>query len=135
MSPPANRSFASVVAVGVVCAFLIALPRAGRAEPGKPSSRNGSTATQADDSDHPKDSILDKKPADAAVASKKAETAGTNAGPPFWEKWQFWAVAGGVVAAGVLALVAIPKIVHQVNGGDVRPCNPTFQTRCFGEGH
>jgi hypothetical protein len=131
MVPHANRTFASVVAVGVVCAFLIALPRAARADVGDPSSRSGSTATQSDDSDHPKDSILDKKPADAAVASQKAEA---NAGPPFWQKWQFWAVAGGVVAAGVLALVAIPKIVHQVNGGDVRPCNPTFQTRCFGEG-
>ena len=31
-------------------------------------------------------------------------------GPRFWEKWQFWAVAGGVGGGGVLALVAIPRL-------------------------
>jgi hypothetical protein len=134
MAPHGNRTFGSVVAVGVICAFLVALPRSARADIGdEPAKTDTPSSAQVEDTDRPKDSILDKKPADAAVASKKAETA--PAGPPFWEKWQFWAVVGGVAAAAVIGLVAIPKIAHQVNGGDVRPCNPMFQGRCFGEGH
>jgi hypothetical protein len=101
-----------------------------RADLGDEPSKSD-TAGQGDDSEKPKDSILDKKPADAAVASKKAQAAG----PPFYENWKFWAVAGGVlVLAGLTLFVVAPAIAHQANGGDVRPCNSTF-VACFGEGH
>lgn len=132
MAPHGNRTRGSVVAVGVICAFLVAIPRVARADiEDAPSKTDAPSSAQVEDTDRPKDSILDKKPADAAVASKKAEAP---AGPPFWEKWQFWAVAGGIVAAGVIAVIAVPKIAHQINGGDVRPCAMMFQNRCFGEG-
>jgi hypothetical protein len=119
----------SVVAVGVVFAMMMALPRFARAaDLGEEPSKSDSSSAQGEDNEKPKDSILDKKPADAAVASKKSEVAG----PPFYENWKFWAVAGGVVAAGIIGLLVIPSIAHQVNGGDVRPCNMTF-VGCFGE--
>jgi hypothetical protein len=117
-----------VAVAGLLCAFVVALPRAARADLGDEPSKSDSPSAQVEDTDRPKDSILDKKPADAAVASKKAET---NSGPPIYEKWQFWAVVGGVVVGAVAAIIVGQKIAHQVNGGDVRPCNPTF-VKCFG---
>ena len=125
---PSKKIPGSVVAVGVVFAMMMALPRFARAaDLGDEPSKSDSAAAQGEDNEKPKDSILDKKPADAAVASKKAES-----GPPFYENWKFWAIAGGVVAAGLVAIFVVPSIAHQVNGGDVRPCNMTF-VGCFGE--
>jgi hypothetical protein len=118
-----------VVAVGVVVTMMMALPRFARAaDLGDEPSKSDTPAAQGDDNEKPKDSILDKKPADAAVASKKAEASG----PPFYENWKFWAIAGGVVAVALIGIFTIPAIGHQVNGGDVRPCNSTF-VGCFGE--
>ena len=126
---PSKKIPGSVVAVGVVFAMMMALPRFARAaDLGDEPSKSDSPSAQGEDNEKPKDSILDKKPADAAVANKKAEAAG----PPIWENWKFWAIAGGVVAAGLVAIFVVPSIAHQVNGGDVRPCNMTF-VGCFGE--
>ena len=57
-----------------------------------PSRPRGAEPGQVnDDGDKPKDpSLLDKKPADAAVP----EAAGPASGPPFYEKWQFWVHRG-----------------------------------------
>jgi hypothetical protein len=95
-----------------------------------PSSKSSSDVGQADDADKPKDpSLLDKKPADAAVAKQKAVDT-----TPMYEKWQFWAIVG-VAIVGVGALIwGGSALYHQLNGGDVRPCNADFQG-CFGEGH
>jgi hypothetical protein len=120
--------------VGLVLALvtMTALPRLARADLGDEPSKSGSSAQgQGEDTEKPKDSILDKKPADAAVASKNAQSGPT---VNWYENWKFWAVAGGVVVlAAVTAFVVVPAIGHQVNGGDVRPCNSMF-VGCFGEG-
>ena len=85
--------------------------------------------TQAEDTDTAKDkSLLSKQPADEAVAKKgEADNAA------FYEKWQFWAITGGVVVGIVGLVLAGRAISHQMNGGDVRPCNMAF-IGCFGEG-
>ena len=54
-------------------------------------------------------------------------------GPPFYEKWQFWVLAGVVAVAVVgLAWGAI-ALSNNLSGGEVRPCNMQF-VGCFGEG-
>jgi hypothetical protein len=137
MVPIRKRVFGSVVVAALLVAVsLVSIPRGAFAadvdeEPGAKSSGKSDIADQAEDKDRPKDpSLLDKNAADAAVAKKKQE----DAGPPFYEKWQFWAITGGVVVAIVAAAIVVPKISHQVNGGDVRPCNPMF-VQCVGAGH
>ena len=124
---------------GIVVALVVTLPLASlrgvaHADLGdEPSSKSSSSsAAQADDADKPKDpSLLDKTPADAAVAQKAAPPPG----PPFYAKWQFWAIAGAVVVGAAVLLIGGIAVAHQVQGGDVRPCNMDFQMRCFGEGH
>jgi hypothetical protein len=121
---------AGIVIALVVTLPLVGLPRVAHADIGDEPSSKSATADQAEDSDKPKDpSLLDKKPADAAVQQKQAPV-----GPPFYEKWQFWAVAGAVVVGGLLLFFGGRALYHTMNGGDVRPCNPTFMDRCFGEG-
>jgi hypothetical protein len=86
-------------------------------------------APQADDTDKPKDkSLLEKQPADAAVAKKNQAD-----DEAFYEKWQFWAVTGAIAVGAVLAVFGGIKLYHSLNGGDVRPCNPMF-IGCFGQG-
>ena len=126
------------LSAGIAIALVVTLPLLGlrglaHADLGdEPSSKSSSSdgINQADDSDKPKDpSLLDKKPADAAVAQKQAPV-----GPPFYEKWQFWAIAGAVVVGAIALIWGGEALAHQLNGGDVRACNMTFQG-CFGEGH
>ncbi len=86
--------------------------------------------TQEEDVDKPKDkSLLSKQPADEAVAKKgEADNAA------FYEKWQFWAVAGGVAVVAVAGIFGGLALYHSLNGGDVRPCSPSF-IQCYGQGH
>ena len=114
----------------VVTLSVVGLPRVAHADLGDEPSSKSSTADQVEDNDKPKDpSLLDKKPADAAVAQKQQP-----AGPPIYTKWQFWAIAGAVVVGAVILVLGGRALYHTINGGDVRPCNPTFMDRCFGEG-
>ncbi len=87
------------------------------------------TARQADDIDRPRDkSLLAPKPADEAVAQKaRADKTA------FYEKWQFWAITGGIVVGAAAAIWGGLTLYHSLNGGDVRPCNQTF-LGCFGQG-
>jgi hypothetical protein len=118
-----------VIVVGLLTVLMVGLPRVGfAADVGEESSKP--EASQAEDSDRPKDSILDKKPADDAVAAKKAQQPPKT---PFYEKWQFWALAGGIVVGGIAAILIGQQIAHQMAGGDARPCNPNFIT-CAGDG-
>jgi len=125
------------VRAGIVIALVVTLPLVGlrgvaHADLGdEPSSKSSSSAEPGqvnDDGDKPKDpSLLDKKPADAAV-QKQAPV-----GPPFYEKWQFWVLAGVVAIAAVGLIWGGIALSNNIGGGDVRPCNPQF-IGCFGEG-
>ena len=96
----------------------------------EPSSK--STSDQVEDTDKPKDPVAAGQ--EARRRGARAAEAGAG-GPPFYEKWQFWAVAGAVVVGAVLLVLGGQALYHTINGGDVRPCNVDFQGRCFGEGH
>jgi hypothetical protein len=125
--------------VGIVVALVVSLPLVGLRgvahadlgdEPSsKPSSSSSGDINQVEDNDKPKD-LLAKKPADAALQQKQQEAAG----PPFYEKWQFWAIAGAALVGLVALIWGGQALSHQINGGDVRPCNMDFMGRCFGEG-
>ena len=122
---------AGIVIALVVTLPLVGLPRVAHADIGDEPSSKSATADQAEDGDKPKDpSLLDKKPADAAVAQQQQAAIG----PPFYEKWQFWAIAGAVVVGAIVLVWGGSALYHTINGGDVRPCNVDFKDRCFGEG-
>jgi hypothetical protein len=130
MAPFRTRNLGSGIVVGLLTVLMVGLPRVAWAdlgdEPSKPE------ASQSDDKDRPKDSILDKKPADEAVAAKKAQEAPKK---PFYEKWQFWALTGGIIVGGIAAILTAQKIAHQMAGGDARPCNTMAFITCTGDGH
>lgn len=131
LAPFRKWTLSAGIAIALVVTLpLVAIPRAAHADLGdEPSSK--STSDQVEDTDKPKDSsLLEKKPADAALEQQKQAPVG----PPFYEKWQFWAVAGAVVVGAVLLVLGGQALYHTINGGDVRPCNVDFQGRCFGEG-
>ena len=96
-------------------------------------SRPRTAPSQVEDTDKPKDpSLLDKKPADAAVAAEEQAPVG----PPFYEKWQFWAIAGGVVVGAVALDLRRPGARSPASTAATSgPATMDFQGRCFGEGH
>jgi hypothetical protein len=123
---------------GIVIALVVTLPlvglRVAHADLGdEPSSKSSSSKEPGqvnDDGDKPKDpSLLDKQPVDAAAQKQQAPV-----GPPFYEKRQFWALAGVVAIAAVGLVLGGLALSNNLGGGDVRPCNPMF-IGCFGEGH
>jgi hypothetical protein len=100
---------------------------------------SGPSASQAEDKDTPEaQAERDKARADAALArqARNAELArDRERGTPFYQKWQFWAIAGGVVVGAVLAIWGGSAVVHQINGGDVRGCDMTQDLGgCYGAG-
>jgi hypothetical protein len=128
MAPLRTRNLGSGIVVGLLTVLMLGLPRVAWADVGDEPSKP--EASQVEDGDRPKDSILDKKPADAALAAKKAEAPKT----PFYEKWQFWVLTGGIVVGAIAAILVGQQIAHQMAGGDARPCNASF-TVCTGDGH
>ena len=87
---------------------------------------------QAEDTDRPHDrSLLAKTPADAAVQKQGRPQ---DEGPPFYRKWQFWAVTGAIVVGAVAAVWGGSKLVHEAGGGDIRPCNMMVFVTCQGQG-
>ena len=131
LAPPRQWTLSAAVAFALtVTMTVVSLPRVAHADLGDEPSSKSSDKSQIEDNDKPKDpSLLDKKPADAAVQQQAAPSA------PFYENWKFWAIAG-VVLAGVVALgFGVYYTSHAASGGDVRPCAMDFQGRCFGEGH
>ncbi|HVU52999.1 MAG TPA: hypothetical protein VHL80_20090 [Polyangia bacterium] len=112
-----------------------AAPAAEGAEAASP----GPSASQAEDKDFPEaQAQRDKARADAALQRqmKNAELAKQKEqGEPFYQKWQFWTIAGGVVVGSVLLFIGGSALLHQANGGDVRACNTMmFGMNCVGEG-
>ena len=125
--------------MGVV-AILFSASGARAAEPsGELGGAEGEKAKpqytlQAADPDNPTDPEVvaaQKRAALEAELAKKNKP--VDEGPPFYQKWQFWAIAGGVLVGLVGAVYATTKIVHSANGGDVAPC-PMGYVGCFGEG-
>jgi hypothetical protein len=96
-----------------------------------PSSSKTAYNPQADDADRPRDkSLLEKTPADAAVASK-AQTDDK----AFYQRWQFWAITGAIAVGAVAAIWGGITLYHSLHGGDVRPCNTAaFLLGCAGQG-
>jgi hypothetical protein len=106
---------------------------------GAPAAEKTSSAAQAEDKDSPEaQAQRDQARADAALkrqARNEQLKAEREKGTPFYQKWQFWAITGGVVVGAVLAIWGGSALLHQAGGGDVRGCSmTTFQTGCFGEG-
>jgi hypothetical protein len=95
-------------------------------------------SSQAEDKDYPEaQAERDKARADAALQRqmRNAELAKQREqGTPFYQKWQFWAIAGGVVVGTVLAIWGGTALAHQINGGDVRACPMDATAGCFGQG-
>jgi hypothetical protein len=112
---------------------------AGEATGEGAGAAKGTYIPQAEDKDFPEaQAIKEKKAADAALA-RQARAAQLSKerdqGEPIYKKWQFWAIAGGIVLGGALAIFAGSAVWHQMQGGDVRGCVPmSYPGGCFGEG-
>jgi hypothetical protein len=95
-------------------------------------------STQADDKDFPEaQAQRDKARADAALERqmRNAELAKQREqGTPFYQKWEFWAITGGVVVGSILAIWGGSALLHQAGGGDVRACPMSATSGCFGQG-
>ena len=130
-----------VIIVGVVAMLLSFQVHA--AEPGEGSGEIGGAdsekpkqtySLQASDPDAPTDpaalAAKKKAAADAELAKKSKPK---DEGPPIYQKWQFWAIVGGVLVGLAGAAYATSKLVHSINGGDVAPC-PMNYVGCYGEG-
>lgn len=130
-----RRSFGSGLVLSVLATLmlmLVAIPgsvaRAADDTEAPPDTKT-EYKPQADDADRPHDkSLLEKTPADAAVASK-AQSDDT----AFYQRWQFWAVTGAIVVGAVAAVWGGVTLYHTIHGGDVRPCNKAF-LGCAGQG-
>jgi len=131
LAPPRNWTLSAAVAFALIVTMtVVSLPRVAHADLGDEPSSKSSDINQVEDNDKPKDpNLLATKPPDAAVQQQAAINQ-----VPFYEKWQFWAVAGAIAVGVVVLVVGGIYLGHQVNGGDVRPCAVDFQGRCFGEG-
>jgi hypothetical protein len=109
------------------------------AKPAEGGESSGPAATQAQDTDFPEaQAQKEKARADAALArqARNAQLAQQKEkGTPFYQKWQFWAIAGGAVVASVALIWGGSAVYHQVNGGDIRACMPSMSPAgCYGEG-
>jgi hypothetical protein len=88
---------------------------------------------QAADPDKPKDPSLVVVPPADATAKKTAKP--KDEGPPIYQKWQFWAITGGILVGIVGAVFATTKILHTMHGGDVAGCpDSLYPLKCYGEG-
>ena len=134
MLPRRKRSHGPRVGVGLALLASILLISVGTPWSARAAEDNEAPkaavpdAPQVEDTDKPKDkSLLAPTPADAAKKSQAGDEA-------FYQRWQFWAVTGGIVVGAVALFFGGKALYHSVNGGDVRPCNPSFLT-CFGQGN
>src|ERR1044071_6977270 len=110
LAPPRNWTLSAAVAFALaVTLTVVSLPRVAHADLGdEPSSKSSDGPGQVEDNDRPKDpSLLEKKPADAAV-QKAAEPS-----VPFYEKWQFWAISGAVIVAAIGIIWGGSALAHQ----------------------
>ena len=134
MLPRRKRSHGPRVGVGLALLASILLISVGTPWSARAAEDNEAPkaavpdAPQVEDTDKPKDkSLLAQTPADAAKKSQAGDEA-------FYQRWQFWAVTGGIVVGAVALFFGGKALYHSINGGDVRPCNPSF-LGCFGQGN
>jgi hypothetical protein len=123
---------AGIAVALVVTVSLLGLRGVAHADLGD-NSKSSSDMGQVDDSDKPKD--LDKKPAATEPGVDLTKKPAPAPSEPFYTRWQFYAIAGAVVVGALIVIFGGRALAHQLNGGDVRPCNMDFMGRCFGEGH
>ena len=135
MLPRRKRSHGPRVGVGLALLASLLLISVGTpwsaraAEDDEAPKASVPDSPQVEDTDKPKDkSLLAQTPADAAVAKKNQSD-----NEAFYQKWQFWAVSGAIAVGLVAAIWGSLTLYHSLNGGDVRPCNPTF-INCYGQG-
>ena len=106
--------------------------------PAEGAAEKGPYSAQAEDKDSPEAQALrDKQRADAALARQARNeqlARDKDKGTPIYQKWQFWAISGGVLVGGLLAFFAGKALFHDANGGDVRACPMGATGGCFGEG-
>jgi len=133
MLPRRKRSHGPRVGVGLALLASILLISVGTPWSARAAEDNEAPkaavpdAPQVEDTDKPKDkSLLAQTPADTAKKSQAGDEA-------FYQKWQFWAVTGGIVVGAVALFFGGKALYHSINGGDVRPCNPSF-LGCYGQG-
>ena len=133
MLPRRKRSHGPRVGVGLALLASILLISVGTPWSARAAEDNEAPkaavpdAPQVEDTDKPKDkSLLAQTPADTAKKSQAGDEA-------FYQRWQFWAVTGGIVVGAVALFFGGKALYHSINGGDVRPCNPAF-LGCFGQG-
>ena len=143
-----TRSKLGVVIIGGVAALMLlsSSARLYAAEPGESSGEFGGASDsekpkdqkyqlQAADPDNPKDPAVEAAKKQAALEAELAKkNKPVDEGPPVYQKWQFWAIVGGVAALAVGGIFATRAILHSVNGGDVAPCPLGYMMRCYGEG-
>ncbi len=134
MLPRRKRSHGPRVGVGLALLASILLISVGTpwsaraAEDDEAPKAAAPDAPQVEDTDKPKDkSLLAATPADAAKKSQAGDEA-------FYQKWQFWAVTGGILVGAAVLFFGGTALYHSLNGGDVRPCNPSF-IQCYGQGN
>jgi hypothetical protein len=128
---PTPRRWKLELVVLTTVAALVMPMRAYAQEPtegqeGEAAPKTEPYSLQAEDPDRPKDkqdpALVD------ATTGKKAKPKP----PPIYTKWQFWAVAGGVLVGAIVLTWASFKIVDQIRGGDPTSCPPGYI--CAGEG-
>jgi hypothetical protein len=138
MLPPRRRTRGSRASVGLallasaLMVIVVSTPwsSARAAEDTEMPKSSTPEAAQVEDNDKPHDkSLLEKQQVDAAIAKQNAA-----AEEPFYQKWQFWAITGGVVVGVVGLIFGGRALYHSLNGGDVRPCNSTAFVGCYGQG-
>jgi hypothetical protein len=134
MSPRRKRSGGPGVALALLALALLIFGVHGSsafaAEDNEvPKASKSDEPPQVEDTDRPKDkSLLARQPADEAVAKKNEDE-----NLAFYQKWQFWAITGGIAVGLVAAIWGGITLYHSVNGGDVRPCATSF-IGCYGQG-
>ena len=134
-----------VIIGGVAALMLLSSPAVRAAEPGEGSGEFGCATDsekpkdqkyqlQASDPDAPKDPAVEAAKKKAAMEAELAKKKPVDEGPPIYQKWQFWAIVGGVAALTVGAIFATSAIIHGINGGDIAPCPLAYNGHCYGEG-
>src|SRR5580693_1136455 len=116
MLPRRKRSHGPRVGVGLALLASLLLISVGTpwsaraAEDDEAPKAAAPDAPQVEDTDKPKDkSLLAPTPADTAKKSQAGDEA-------FYQKWQFWAVTGGIVVGAVALFFGGTALYHSLNG-------------------